>query len=188
MLDKVVSFSLNTEVGLFIVLMLRTSRSERFKWVKAFVHLMPIRNPVSPLLSIPRHLKVPLPASERLFRLHWLLPIYFLFAVAYDIFQSILEITENVALVLRTNSSLGWERLDMGQLMLLWSQERTVITSHCASDPNQTQITPEDTHRSQNQPKLHSQHCTSIDHKCSLGKKAPCSRKLRLFLYLPMSI
>ncbi|XP_043108174.1 uncharacterized protein si:ch211-51h4.2 isoform X2 [Puntigrus tetrazona] len=84
MLDKVVSFSLNTEVGLFIFLMLRSSRSERFK-----------------------HLTVPLPASERLFRLHWLLPIYFLFAVAYDVFQSILEITENVGLVLHTNSSLG---------------------------------------------------------------------------------
>ncbi|XP_048028134.1 uncharacterized protein si:ch211-51h4.2 isoform X2 [Megalobrama amblycephala] len=84
MLDKVVSFSLNTEVGLFIFLMLRTSRSERFK-----------------------HLTVPLAVSERLFRLHWLLPIYFLFAVAYDIFQSILEITENMSLVLHTNSSLG---------------------------------------------------------------------------------
>ncbi|XP_016425508.1 uncharacterized protein LOC107753790 [Sinocyclocheilus rhinocerous] len=84
MLDKVVSFSLNTEVGLFIFLMLRSSRSERFK-----------------------HLTVPLPARERLFRLHWLLPIYFLFAVAYDVFQSILEITENVALVPHTNSSLG---------------------------------------------------------------------------------
>ncbi|XP_051768130.1 uncharacterized protein si:ch211-51h4.2 isoform X2 [Ctenopharyngodon idella] len=83
MLDKVVSFSLNTEVGLFIFLMLRTSRSERFK-----------------------HLTVPLAANERLFRLHWLLPIYFLFAVAYDIFQSILEITENMSLVLHTNSSL----------------------------------------------------------------------------------
>ncbi|XP_059394271.1 uncharacterized protein si:ch211-51h4.2 isoform X2 [Carassius carassius] len=84
MLDKVVSFSLNTEVGLFIFLMLRASRSQRFK-----------------------HLTVTLPASERLFRLHWLLPIYFLFAVAYDVFQSILEITENMALVLHTNSSLG---------------------------------------------------------------------------------
>ncbi|KAF4107597.1 hypothetical protein G5714_011961 [Onychostoma macrolepis] len=84
MLDKVVSFSLNTEVGLFIFLMLRSSRCERFK-----------------------HLTVPLPASERLFRLHWLLPIYFMFAVAYDVFQSILEITETVALILRTNSSLG---------------------------------------------------------------------------------
>ncbi|KAJ8277216.1 hypothetical protein GJAV_G00072720 [Gymnothorax javanicus] len=31
MLDKVVSFSLNTEVGLFIFIMLRTSRSESFK-------------------------------------------------------------------------------------------------------------------------------------------------------------
>ncbi|XDV51782.1 hypothetical protein PO909_020605 [Leuciscus waleckii] len=84
MLDKVVSFSLNTEVGLFIFLMLRSSRSERFK-----------------------HLAVPLKASERLFRLHWLLPIYFLFAVAYDIFQTIIEITENVSLILHTNSSLG---------------------------------------------------------------------------------
>ncbi|ROI84205.1 hypothetical protein DPX16_19977 [Anabarilius grahami] len=53
------------------------------------------------------HLTVPLAASERLFRLHWLLPIYFLFAVAYDIFQSILEIHENMSLVLHTNSSLG---------------------------------------------------------------------------------
>ncbi|XP_051957086.1 uncharacterized protein si:ch211-51h4.2 [Xyrauchen texanus] len=83
MLDKVVSFSLNTEVGLFIFLMLRTSRSERFK-----------------------HLTVPLAASERLFRLHWLLPIYFLFAVAYDIFQSFLEITENMSHILHANSSL----------------------------------------------------------------------------------
>ncbi|XP_039523032.1 uncharacterized protein si:ch211-51h4.2 [Pimephales promelas] len=84
MLDKVVSFSLNTEAGLFIFLMLRSSRSERFK-----------------------HLVVPLKASERPFRLHWLLPIYFLFAVAHDIFQSIIEFTENVSLVLHTNSSRG---------------------------------------------------------------------------------
>ncbi|XP_051528383.1 uncharacterized protein si:ch211-51h4.2 isoform X2 [Myxocyprinus asiaticus] len=83
MLDKVVSFSLNTEVGLFIFLMLRTSRSQRFK-----------------------HLTVPLTVNERLFRLHWLLPIYFLFAVAYDIFQSFLEITENMSHILHANSSL----------------------------------------------------------------------------------
>ncbi len=187
MLDKVVSFSLNTEVGLFIFLMLRTSRSERFKWVKACVHLMPIR-PASPFLSVSRHLTVPLPASERLFRLHWLLPIYFMFAVAYDVFQSILEITETVALLLRTNSSLGWEWLDIRwNNICCWGLEGTdsyYLTSHCASDPNNTH----NTHWSQNQPKLHPRYCTSIDHKCSLGKKAPRSRKLRLFLYLPTSI
>ncbi|XP_055041121.2 uncharacterized protein [Misgurnus anguillicaudatus] len=83
MIDKVVSLSLNMEVGLFIFLMLRTSRSERFK-----------------------HITVPLMVSERLFSLHWLLPVYFLFAVAYDIFQSVLEITVNVSLTLHANSSL----------------------------------------------------------------------------------
>ncbi|XP_056590165.1 uncharacterized protein si:ch211-51h4.2 isoform X1 [Triplophysa dalaica] len=83
MLDKVVSFSLNTEVGLFIFLMLRTSRSERFK-----------------------HITVPLPVTERLFSLYWLLPIYFLFAVFYDVFQSLLEITENMSHTLQANSSL----------------------------------------------------------------------------------
>ncbi|XP_056590166.1 uncharacterized protein si:ch211-51h4.2 isoform X2 [Triplophysa dalaica] len=78
MLDKVVSFSLNTEVGLFIFLMLRTSR----------------------------HITVPLPVTERLFSLYWLLPIYFLFAVFYDVFQSLLEITENMSHTLQANSSL----------------------------------------------------------------------------------
>lgn len=83
MIDKVVSLSLNMEVGLFIFLMLRTSRSERFK-----------------------HITVPLMVSERLFSLHWVLPVYFLFAVAYDIFQSVLEITVNMSLTLNANSSL----------------------------------------------------------------------------------
>eukprot|EP00063_Salmo_salar_P097378 XP_014072213.1 PREDICTED: uncharacterized protein LOC106613927 isoform X1 [Salmo salar] len=72
MLDKVVSFSLNTEVGLFIFVMLRASRSERFQ-----------------------HLTVPLPVGQRVFQLHWTLPIYFLFAVAYDVIQSIVEIAEH---------------------------------------------------------------------------------------------
>ncbi|XP_029563195.1 uncharacterized protein LOC115158418 isoform X1 [Salmo trutta] len=72
MLDKVVSFSLNTEVGLFIFVMLRASRSERFQ-----------------------HLTVPLPVGQRVFQLHWSLPIYFLFAVAYDVIQSIVEIAEH---------------------------------------------------------------------------------------------
>ncbi|XP_017578077.1 uncharacterized protein si:ch211-51h4.2 isoform X2 [Pygocentrus nattereri] len=83
MLDKVVSFSLNTEVGFFIFLMLRASRSERFK-----------------------HLTVPLPAREKLFRLHWLLPVYFLFAVAYDVSQSLLDISKSLSRSLHTNTSL----------------------------------------------------------------------------------
>ncbi|XP_034149686.1 uncharacterized protein si:ch211-51h4.2 isoform X2 [Esox lucius] len=72
MLDKVVSFSLNTEVGLFFFLMLRASRSERFQ-----------------------HLTVPLPVGQLVFQLYWILPIYFLFAVAYDVIQSIMEIAEH---------------------------------------------------------------------------------------------
>ncbi|KAG7488114.1 hypothetical protein MATL_G00031270 [Megalops atlanticus] len=72
MLDKVVSFSLNTEMGLFIFLMMRTSRSEPF-----------------------RHLSVPLPMGERLFRLHWVLPLYFLFAVGYDVFTSLMKVAES---------------------------------------------------------------------------------------------
>ncbi|KAJ8278825.1 hypothetical protein COCON_G00058910 [Conger conger] len=72
MLDKVVSFSLNTEVGLFISLMLRTSRSDAFK-----------------------HLSVPLPVSERMFWLHRILPVYFLFAVGYDVFSSLTEVAES---------------------------------------------------------------------------------------------
>ncbi|KAG9266444.1 hypothetical protein AMEX_G19071, partial [Astyanax mexicanus] len=83
MLDKVVSFSLNTEVGFFIFLMLRASRSEPHKC-----------------------LTVPLPASEKLFRLHWLLPVYFLFAVAYDITQSLLDISNSLSLSPHSNTSL----------------------------------------------------------------------------------
>ncbi|KAL1022466.1 hypothetical protein UPYG_G00028050 [Umbra pygmaea] len=71
MLDKVVSFSLNTEVGLFIFLMLRASRSERFQ-----------------------HLMVPLPVGQWVFQLYWILPIYFMFAVTYDVIQTIVEIAE----------------------------------------------------------------------------------------------
>uniref|UniRef100_UPI00398E9B90 uncharacterized protein n=1 Tax=Pristiophorus japonicus TaxID=55135 RepID=UPI00398E9B90 len=65
-LDKVASFALNIEAGLFIFLMLRNARSEPYK-----------------------HITVPLPMSRRIFLLHWLLPVYFLFAVGYDIYQSL---------------------------------------------------------------------------------------------------
>ncbi|KAL4630764.1 hypothetical protein GN956_G16373 [Arapaima gigas] len=71
-LDKVVSFSLNTEVGLFIFLMLRRSRSEPYK-----------------------DLSVPLPMGERLFSLYWLLPLYFLFAVGYDVVESLLDVADS---------------------------------------------------------------------------------------------
>ncbi|XP_035863574.1 uncharacterized protein si:ch211-51h4.2 isoform X3 [Sander lucioperca] len=69
MLDKVVSFSLNTEVGLFVFIMLRESREDRFQ-----------------------HLAVPLPVGDCVFSLSWLLPTYFLFAVTYDVLQTLAEV------------------------------------------------------------------------------------------------
>ncbi|XP_062250778.1 uncharacterized protein si:ch211-51h4.2 [Platichthys flesus] len=69
MLDKVVSFSLNTEVGLFVFIMLRESREDRFQ-----------------------HLAVPLPVGDCIFSLTWLLPTYFLFAVTYDVLQTLADV------------------------------------------------------------------------------------------------
>ncbi|XP_070817532.1 uncharacterized protein [Chaetodon trifascialis] len=69
MLDKVVSFSLNTEVGLFVFIMLRESREDRFQ-----------------------HLAVPLPVGDCVFSLTWLLPTYFLFAVTYDVLQTMADV------------------------------------------------------------------------------------------------
>nr|XP_019936133.1 PREDICTED: uncharacterized protein LOC109625363 [Paralichthys olivaceus] len=69
MLDKVVSFSLNTEVGLFVFIMLRESREDRFQ-----------------------HLAVPLPVGNCVFSLTWLLPTYFLFAVTYDVLQTLADV------------------------------------------------------------------------------------------------
>ncbi|XP_024909985.1 uncharacterized protein LOC103376826 [Cynoglossus semilaevis] len=68
-LDKVVSFSLNTEVGLFIFIMLRESREDRYQ-----------------------HIGVPLPVGDCVFSLTWLLPTYFLFAVTFDALQSLADI------------------------------------------------------------------------------------------------
>ncbi|XP_030582507.1 uncharacterized protein LOC115778558 isoform X2 [Archocentrus centrarchus] len=69
MLDKVVSFSLNTEVGLFVFIMLRESREDRFQ-----------------------QLAVPLPLGDCVFSLSWLLPTYFLFAVTYDVLQTLADL------------------------------------------------------------------------------------------------
>ncbi|KAM4548475.1 uncharacterized protein PAE49_016716 isoform 2-T2 [Odontesthes bonariensis] len=69
MLDKVVSFSLNTEVGLFVFIMLRESREDRYK-----------------------HLAVPLPVGDCVFSLTWLLPTYFLFAVTYDVLETLADV------------------------------------------------------------------------------------------------
>ncbi|KAF3691340.1 hypothetical protein EXN66_Car007015 [Channa argus] len=69
MLDKFVSFSLNTEVGLFVFIMLRESREDRFQ-----------------------QLAVPLPVGDCVFSLSWLLPTYFLFAVTYDILQTLADV------------------------------------------------------------------------------------------------
>ncbi|XP_044054518.1 uncharacterized protein si:ch211-51h4.2 isoform X2 [Siniperca chuatsi] len=69
MLDKVVSFSLNTEVGLFVFIMMRESREDRFQ-----------------------NLAVPLPVGDCVFSLSWLLPTYFLFAVTYDVLQTLADV------------------------------------------------------------------------------------------------
>ncbi|XP_042195306.1 uncharacterized protein si:ch211-51h4.2 isoform X2 [Callorhinchus milii] len=71
-LDKVASFALNLEAGLFIFLMLRNCQSEPYK-----------------------HIIVPLTTSPRVFSLHWLLPIYFLFAVGYDIEESLVLMAQS---------------------------------------------------------------------------------------------
>ncbi|KAK7889276.1 hypothetical protein WMY93_024836 [Mugilogobius chulae] len=68
-LDKVVSFSLNTEVGLFIFFMLRESREDQYQSVN-----------------------VPLPVGDCIFSLSWLLPCYFLFAVVYDVLQTVADL------------------------------------------------------------------------------------------------
>ncbi|KAM7410622.1 hypothetical protein PAMA_001856 [Pampus argenteus] len=75
MLDKVVSFSLNTEVGLFVFIMLRESREDRFQ-----------------------HLSVPLPVGDCVFSLTWLLPTYFLFAVTYDVLQTLADVAHYLPL------------------------------------------------------------------------------------------
>ncbi|CAL8255756.1 unnamed protein product [Merluccius merluccius] len=72
MLDKVVSLFLNTEVGLFVFAMLQASSAHRFQ-----------------------HLSIPLPVSGRVFSLSWLLPVYFLFAVAYDVLLTLMEVAES---------------------------------------------------------------------------------------------
>ncbi|KAJ3599297.1 hypothetical protein NHX12_033260 [Muraenolepis orangiensis] len=73
MLDKVVSLFLNTEVGLFVFAMLQASKAPRLQ-----------------------HLSVPLPVSGRVFSLSWLLPVYFLFAVAYDVLSTLMEVAESL--------------------------------------------------------------------------------------------
>lgn len=44
-------------------------------------------------LLVSRHLAVPLPVGECVFSLTWLLPTYFLFAVTYDILQTLADVT-----------------------------------------------------------------------------------------------
>ncbi|XP_030228807.1 uncharacterized protein si:ch211-51h4.2 [Gadus morhua] len=73
MLDKVVSLFLNTEVGLFVFAMLQASKAHRFQ-----------------------HLSIPLPVSRRVFSLSWLLPVYFLFAVGYDVLLTLMEVAESL--------------------------------------------------------------------------------------------
>ncbi|PIK48626.1 hypothetical protein BSL78_14503 [Apostichopus japonicus] len=68
MLDKIASLLINLLAGLFVFLMVRKSRSATY-----------------------RNLQIPYPVTDYLFPLHILLPIFFLFAVGYDIIISIID-------------------------------------------------------------------------------------------------
>lgn len=68
MLDKIASLLINLLAGLFVFLMIRKSRSATY-----------------------RNLQIPYPVTDYLFPLHILLPIFFLFAVGYDIILSIID-------------------------------------------------------------------------------------------------
>lgn len=68
MLDKIASLLINILAGLFVFLMVRKSRSATY-----------------------RNLQIPYPVTDYLFPLHIVLPIFFLFAVAYDIVISIID-------------------------------------------------------------------------------------------------
>lgn len=161
---------------------------------------MCIHSPVSPLFPVYRHLTVPLAVSERLFRLHWLLPIYFLFAVAYDIFQSILEITENMSLVLHTNSSLGWESWDwisggakccwdasgMNSYYLTlcqWAKPNTHITANVFTTIDDSASIAHTDHRTS----LGQWRLTRKIYSCSSGKTTLHSRMLRIYFISPTS-
>jgi len=50
-----------------------------------------VRKPFSPFPS--RHLAVPLPVGDCVFSLTWLLPTYFLFAVTYDVLETLADVT-----------------------------------------------------------------------------------------------
>ncbi|XP_033637499.1 uncharacterized protein LOC117298379 isoform X1 [Asterias rubens] len=69
MLDKIASLLLNTEAGIFIFLMIRNSRSEKYS-----------------------HLVIPFQTSPYLQPLLFLMATYFIFAVVYDIVVSLIEI------------------------------------------------------------------------------------------------
>lgn len=64
-------------------------RSVRFKTKKqtcaAQIELLRLSGPL-------RHLAVPLPVGDCVFSLSWLLPCYFLFAVTYDVLQTLADV------------------------------------------------------------------------------------------------
>ncbi|KAH9512328.1 hypothetical protein Btru_039185 [Bulinus truncatus] len=69
LLEKFVSFTMNTEVGIFIFLMLLFSHHGSYK-----------------------NLDLPLPLSKCLYYIMYLLPLFFNFAVIYDVYSTIMDI------------------------------------------------------------------------------------------------
>lgn len=53
---------------------------------------------MSPLSCPFRHLAVPLPVGDRVFSFTWLLPTYFLFAVTYDVLQTLADVVHYLPL------------------------------------------------------------------------------------------
>ncbi|TKS74156.1 hypothetical protein D9C73_008237 [Collichthys lucidus] len=62
----------------------------RLEWLsKAWERNLPNKQH---MCSARRHLAVPLPVGDCVFSLSWLLPTYFLFAVSYDILQTLADV------------------------------------------------------------------------------------------------
>ncbi|KAK3586499.1 hypothetical protein CHS0354_033522 [Potamilus streckersoni] len=86
MLEKFASMMINGEVGLFVFLMLLRSRNKEN-----------------------RKLKIPLPLPPWMYHLQYLIPLYFGFAVAYDIYSTVYDIVSKYSTAEHNiNSSIFW--------------------------------------------------------------------------------
>lgn len=77
-----------------------------------------------------RHLAVPLPVGDCVFSLSWLLPTYFLFAVSYDILQTLADVAHYLPVYSHSqeahNSSLSGSLMAANLSVLLWSSSSQI--------------------------------------------------------------